>query len=120
VEYPTNGLDDVMDFIRGTDMLDTLKKRKDKIQDLFYRCSSKEEWEYLRGREEEVNKMISLLQESQDKEDRLNKEWALGAYIGECPKCHRDRLCACDNGKSRCEKCNWVPEDDGYCEVTNG
>jgi len=50
-------------------------------------------------------------------EDKLREEWELGEYCGECPKCGRDRLCDCDNGKRRCEKCNWVPEDNDYCPV---
>lgn len=44
-------------------------------------------------------------------------QWALGDYVGECPNCKRERLCQCPNGKRRCEKCNWVPEDNDYCPV---
>lgn len=51
-------------------------------------------------------------------EEAERKAWALGGYTGEpCPNCSRLRLCHCDNGKTRCEKCNWVPEDGGYCCV---
>lgn len=53
----------------------------------------------------------------QEEDERLRQEWALGDYIGVCPNCGRHRLCACPNGKSRCEKCNWVPEDNEYCPV---
>lgn len=47
----------------------------------------------------------------------LEKAWTLGEYVGVCPNCHRDRLCRCSNGKRRCEKCNWVPEDNDYAPV---
>lgn len=53
------------------------------------------------------------------RQSKLAKEWALGDYIGKCPNCNRVRLCSCPNGKSRCEKCNWVPEDNKYCEYSN-
>jgi hypothetical protein len=26
-------------------------------------------------------------------------------------------LCKTTNGKHRCEKCNWIPEDDAYCPI---
>ena len=52
-------------------------------------------------------------------EDALREQWALGDYISTpCPNCGRIRLCKCDNGKHRCEKCNWVPEDRSYCPLT--
>lgn len=45
-------------------------------------------------------------------------EWTLGDYTpGACPNCTRQRLCKCPNGKTRCEKCNWVVDDRGYCPV---
>lgn len=44
----------------------------------------------------------------------LREAWALGDYVGECPNCGRHRLCRCPNGKRRCEKCNWCPEDGAY------
>lgn len=45
--------------------------------------------------------------------------WALGEYVSKpCPNCGRQRLCKCSNGKHRCEKCNWIPEDDSYCHLT--
>lgn len=43
-------------------------------------------------------------------EEQLMQEWSLGDYDnGEngCPHCGRHRLCICQNGKHRCEKCNW-------------
>lgn len=55
-----------------------------------------------------------------DAEDKLYAEWQLGDYDnGEhgCPHCGRSRLCLCPNGKHRCEKCNWVPEDNTYAPV---
>lgn len=56
-----------------------------------------------------------------DPYDRLIAEWALGDYDnGEhgCPNCGRHRLCKCDNGMHRCEKCNWVPELNDYAPVS--
>jgi hypothetical protein len=52
-----------------------------------------------------------------DEEEKHRIEWALGDYDnGEtgCPECGRNRLCICENGKHRCEKCNWCPEDNQY------
>lgn len=46
--------------------------------------------------------------------------WALGDYDNDetgCPNCGRYRLCRCDNGKRRCEKCDWCPEDGEYAPV---
>lgn len=55
-----------------------------------------------------------------DEEERLIQEWSLGDYDnGEngCPKCGRHRLCICQNGKHRCEKCNWSPELNDYVPI---
>lgn len=55
-----------------------------------------------------------------EKEDAEYAQWALGDYDNPpegCPNCGRHRLCKCDNGKHRCEKCNWVPEDNTYCRL---
>ncbi len=57
--------------------------------------------------------------ESFKKNAELEKLWRLGDYIGRCPNCNRVRLCSCPNGKSRCEKCNWVPEDNQFCEYVD-
>jgi len=57
------------------------------------------------------------LNDDYEQEKNLEAQWALGDYCGECPNCGRHRLCHCDNGKRRCEKCNWVPEDNDYCPV---
>lgn len=44
--------------------------------------------------------------------------WSLGDYEDYgCPHCGRVRLCKCPNGKHRCEKCNWVPEDNFYAPI---
>lgn len=41
--------------------------------------------------------------------------WRMGDYTGEdCEKCGRQRVCRCTNGKRRCEKCNWCPEEQRY------
>lgn len=48
-------------------------------------------------------------------EDALYEQWKLGDYVNTpCPNCGRQRLCICNNGKHRCEKCNWSPELNGY------
>lgn len=50
------------------------------------------------------------------KDEIEQEEWALGDYIADdCPNCGRQRLCKCQNGKTRCEKCNWIVEDSQYC-----
>ena len=62
-------------------------------------------------------KLSSFIQEEYD----LIESWALGEYDNPpdgCPNCGRFRLCICDNGKHRCEKCNWVPENDEYCPIS--
>ncbi|TMP20846.1 hypothetical protein [Pseudoalteromonas ruthenica] len=42
-------------------------------------------------------------------------EWAQISYADEnCPKCGRQRLEKCANGKHWCEKCNWVVEDGKF------
>jgi ribosomal protein L37AE/L43A len=53
---------------------------------------------------------------SNDNEDTERAQWALGEYTqDDCPNCGRQRLCKCPNGKTRCENCNWVVEDNDYC-----
>jgi ribosomal protein L37AE/L43A len=43
-------------------------------------------------------------------------EWDMGDYVDlQCPNCGRHRVCLCDNGKHRCDKCNWIVEDSEYC-----
>lgn len=57
------------------------------------------------------------IKKEQGEEDRIRQEWKLGDYgngENECPNCGRSRLCICPNGKHRCEKCNWCPEDLAY------
>ncbi len=52
-------------------------------------------------------------------EEAIRAPWALGDYTGKCcPSCGRERLCSCPNGKTRCEKCNWIVEDNIYCPVS--
>lgn len=59
------------------------------------------------------------LEKQRNEEDALREAWALGDYVVDpCPNCGRMRLCKCDNGKHRCEKCNWVHENNGYCPVS--
>lgn len=53
-----------------------------------------------------------------DAEEAEFQGWALGDYVErDCPNCGRHRLCACPNGKHRCEKCDWCPEDGAYAPV---
>lgn len=53
-----------------------------------------------------------------EKEEEARRvEWRLGNYNGEdCEKCGRQRVCVCGNGKRRCEKCNWCPEEQRYVD----
>lgn len=58
------------------------------------------------------------LQKQQEREEAEIAAWELGEYVSDpCPNCNRHRLCTCENGKHRCDKCNWVPEDNGYCPL---
>jgi hypothetical protein len=53
-----------------------------------------------------------------DPDDADREAWSLGEYDGNpCPNCARQRLCLCPNGKHRCEKCNWCPEDGEYAPI---
>ena len=43
-------------------------------------------------------------------------KWA-GNYDGtDCPKCGRERVLECNNGKRRWEKCNWDPDANTYSD----
>jgi ribosomal protein L37AE/L43A len=54
----------------------------------------------------------------QSREKTEREAWALGDYEPyPCPHCGRHRLCKCPNGKHRCQKCNWVPEDEMYAPI---
>jgi len=65
--------------------------------------------------------MMSILNsEQEEKYQEEQNAWALGDYDnGEngCPHCGRFRLCICQNGKHRCEKCNWSPELNSYAPI---
>lgn len=67
---------------------------------------------------EEIKKTSSIFQHYDDdrkKEEENRAAWQLGEYVNkDCPNCGRHRLCICPNGKHRCEKCNWCPEDKVY------
>lgn len=55
------------------------------------------------------------LQWDQDKEFEEIETWANVKYIAvACPKCGRQRVELCANGKHWCEKCNWVIQDHKY------
>ena len=50
------------------------------------------------------------------KENLEDQAWELGDYTDKpCVNCGRHRVCKCPNGKTRCEKCNWVEADNEYC-----
>ncbi len=51
-----------------------------------------------------------------DESERERIAWA-GDYDGTvCPNCGRERMLKCNNGKRRCEKCNWDPDAHTYSE----
>lgn len=50
-------------------------------------------------------------------EEARRAAWLLGEYTdAPCENCQRFRVCKCDNGKHRCEKCNWCPEEKRYVD----
>lgn len=50
-------------------------------------------------------------------EEKRRAPWQLGDYTGEpCEQCERMRVCHCPNGKRRCEKCQWCPEERRYVD----
>jgi ribosomal protein L37AE/L43A len=56
------------------------------------------------------------MSESNDWAGDYNSGWA-GDYDGTtCLNCGRLRMLKCNNGKRRCEKCNWDPETGTYSE----
>ena len=70
-----------------------------------------------------MSDLATILSQEQAREkaesDAFDAKWALGDYTGEsCPECGRQRLCRCPNGKSRCEKCNWSPEEKRYVTLS--
>lgn len=59
--------------------------------------------------------LADQIEKGRKAESKEIEEWGLGDYDnGEsgCPKCGRHRLCICGNGKHRCEKCHWCPEEN--------
>jgi hypothetical protein len=66
-----------------------------------------------------VSDFIQRLQAEQAAEDAERESWSLGDYTATgCENCGRMRVCSCPNGKHRCEKCNWCPEDHTYAPVS--
>lgn len=54
-------------------------------------------------------------------EEDERRWWAFGDYTGDtCPNCGRVRLMKCEDNRLQeriiCEKCNWEPARNGYCE----
>lgn len=57
-------------------------------------------------------------QAEQEAEDAYRAEWQLCDYVDQdCEQCGRQRVCICPNGKHRCEKCNWCPEEQAYIDA---
>lgn len=57
-------------------------------------------------------------EKQRDEDQSIQDQWQLGDYVSiSCPNCSRERVCLCPNGKHRCEKCNWIVEDNMYCEI---
>lgn len=49
--------------------------------------------------------------DDQRAEMKHREDWN-GDYNGQdCEKCGRNRVMQCSNGKRRCEKCGWSPEE---------
>jgi len=71
---------------------------------------SKDGWDIAKSMEE------SRAAEDRDRE-AFNAEWGLLDYTGDaCEKCDRVRVCRCPNGKLRCEKCSWSPQEGRYVQ----
>lgn len=67
-----------------------------------------------------VGSIAESITRMQEEEFAEREAWSMGEYTGvPCSNCGRDRVCKCPNGKTRCEKCNWVAEDGGYCPISN-
>ncbi len=63
-----------------------------------------------------LEEISNIWVDSDLKEQAENAAWFLGDYVsGACVNCGRHRVCQCPNGKTRCEKCNWVEQDNSYC-----
>lgn len=59
--------------------------------------------------------LLETYRQEDEERKRFDSQWGLGEYSGtKCPNCGRYRLCICPNGKHRCEKCEWVPEENRY------
>lgn len=43
-------------------------------------------------------------------------DWAADYDGTTCPNCNRLRMMKSNNGKRRCEKCNWDPDANDYSE----
>lgn len=55
--------------------------------------------------------------QGEKEEEERRAQWRLGDYIAsDCENCGRRRVCKCANGKHRCEKCNWCPEEKRYVD----
>ena len=57
------------------------------------------------------------MNEMQEEQEKIRRDWGGHEYRGDCPNCGRNRLMICGNGMHRCEKCNWCPELGAYAPV---
>lgn len=58
--------------------------------------------------------MVDLFYYQREQLEEMNL-WSSAGYLDcDCPNCGRSRVERCANGKSWCEKCNWVIEDECY------
>jgi len=65
-----------------------------------------------------MSNIFEQIANEQDHEDAEYAAWALGDYdANPCENCGRSRVCICPNGKHRCEKCNWCPEDKTFIDL---
>lgn len=65
------------------------------------------------GSEEGMNLNVKDTYEQEEKE---RNDWAADYDGTTCPNCGRIRMMKCNNGKRRCEKCNWDPDANEYSQ----
>jgi len=61
--------------------------------------------------------LADIIREQQEEEAQQERDWS-GDYDGTtCPNCNRQRMLLCNNGRRRCEKCNWDPDEKCYSDA---
>lgn len=58
------------------------------------------------------------LEKDYQEHEAYRAAWAADYDGTDCPNCGRARMMLCTNGKRRCEKCNWDPEEKTYSEYS--